>query len=187
MRFACMDLGRFSQKSGLLEKGSLNTLLEVTEKMKQTRVHSYEQIEIVQDLFLQALYATENFLSEALTENLSEARKVRILNYLSVHNKQEDVRQSIENFVGQNNRLITQLTNQLVKNMNERPRSTYLKLIEKYFDIQHDFPLGIQLEEDEVNLLEDTHVSTLFNLQRAIYIDTPMAVEVEDTENIFLE
>ena len=29
MRFACMDLGRFSQKSGLLEKGSLNTLLEV--------------------------------------------------------------------------------------------------------------------------------------------------------------
>ena len=69
--------------------------------------------------------------------------------------------------------------------MNERPRSTYLKLIEKYFDIQHDFPLGIQLEEDEVNLLEDTHVSTLFNLQRAIYIDTPMAVEVEDTENIF--
>ena len=185
MRFACMDLGRFSQKSGLLEKGSLNTLLEVTEKMKQTRVHSYEQIEIVQDLFLQALYATENFLSEALTENLSEARKVRILNYLSVHNKQEDVRQSIENFVGQNNRLITQLTNQLVKNMNERPRSTYLKLIEKYFDIQHDFPLGIQLEEDEVNLLEDTHVSTLFNLQRAIYIDTPMAVEVEDTENIF--
>ena len=93
--------------------------------MKQTRVHSYEQIEIVQDLFLQALYATENFLSEALTENLSEARKVRILNYLSVHNKQEDVRQSIENFVGQNNRLITQLTNQLVKDMNERPRSTY--------------------------------------------------------------
>ena len=67
MRFACMDLGRFSQKSGLLEKGSLNTLLEVTEKMKQTRVHSYEQIEIVKDMFLQALYATENFLSEALT------------------------------------------------------------------------------------------------------------------------
>ena len=44
------------------------------------------------------MYATENFLSEALTENLSEARKVRILNYLSVHNKQEDVRQSIENY-----------------------------------------------------------------------------------------
>ena len=43
------------------------------------------------------------------------------------------------------------------------------------------------MKKNNVNLIEEEHISTLFNLHQAIYIDTPMAIETGNTENIFWE
>ena len=80
--------------------------------------------------------------------------------------------------------LINKLSSQLKKDIKERDRNKFFDLINEHFEIQNDIPSFIQLEEDDVDIIEKEHISTLFNMQQAVYIDTPMAVEMGDTENI---
>lgn len=185
MQFACMDLNRFRRINNIQEKGALDKLYEAAEKLKAMKVHSNEEVENVQDLFLQALNTTTEFLSETLTGDISDARKARIFNYLNINVQHNDLHQAIEDFSEQNGRLIGNLTDRLYLDIEERPYQTFVELINKYFDKHNDSPSSIQLEEDKVNVIEGGHIATLFGLQHAIYIDTPMAIEVGNTENIF--
>ena len=186
MQFACMDLNRFRRmNNGIQEKGTLDNLYEVAEKLKAMKVYSNKHVENVQDLFLQALHTTTEFLSTTLTGDLSAPRRTRILNYLNISVQNDDIHQTIEDFAERNGRLINNLTNKLYRDIEERPYHTFIELINKYFDNRNDSPSSIQLDEDDVNIMEGGHLATLFGLQHAIYIDTPMAIEVGDTENIF--
>lgn len=186
MQIACMDLSRFSRiNNSIQEKGPLDKLYEVAEKLKTMKVYSNEQVENVQDLFLQALHTTTDFLSATLTGNISDARKARIFNYLNISAQKDDIYQTIEDFAERNGRLISNWTNKLYQDIEGRPYQTFIELINKYFDVRNDSPSFIQLDEDDVNVMEGGHIATLFGLQRAIYIDTPMAIEVGNTENIF--
>lgn len=186
MQFACMDLSRFRRmNNGIQEKGTLDNLYEVAEKLKAMKVYSNKHVENVQDLFLQALHTTTGFLSTTLTGDLSAPRRTRILNYLNISVQNDDIHQTIEDFAERNGRLINNLTNKLYRDIEERPYHTFIELINKYFDNRNDSPSSIQLDEDDVNIMEGGHLATLFGLQHAIYIDTPMAIEVGDTENIF--
>lgn len=133
---------------------------------------------------MQALYTTKNFLIEAMVMDLPDTRKVRILNYLNIDIKDKDFNQAIEYFVEQNTRLINKLSSQLKKDIKEREIHKFFDLLNEHFEIQNDIPSLIQLEEDDVDIIEKDHISTLFNLQQAVYIDTPMAVEMGDTKNI---
>ena len=80
--------------------------------------------------------------------------------------------------------MINKLSSQLKKDIKERDRNKFFDLLNERFEIQNDIPSLIQLEEDGVDIIEKDHISTLFNLQQAVYIDTPMAVEMGNTENI---
>ena len=186
MQVACMDLSRFRRiNNGIQEKDALGNLYEVAEKLKTMKVYSNEQVENVQDLFLQALHATTDFLSVTLKGDISDARKARIFNYLNINVQNDDIYQTIEDFTERNGRLIKNWTKKLYQDIEERPYQTFIDLINKYFDNHNDAPIFIQLDEDDVNIMEGGHIATLFGLQHAIYIDTPMAIGVDDTENIF--
>ena len=85
MQIACMDLSRFKRMNDHIQgKYTLDKLYEATEKLKTLKVYSNEQVENVQDLFLQALHTTTDFLSETLTGNIPDARKSRIFNYFNL-------------------------------------------------------------------------------------------------------
>lgn len=186
MQFACIDLSRFRRMNDNIQgKNILDKLYEAAEKLKTLKVYSNEQVENVQDLFLQALHATIDFLSETLTGNIPDARKSRIFNYFNINVQNNGIHQAIEDFSERNRRLIGNLTNKLYQNIEERPYQTFIELVNKYFDNQNDAPPSIQLDEDGVNIMEGGHIATLFGLQHAIYINTPMAIEVGNTENIF--
>ena len=186
MQFACMDLNRFRRiNHAAQEKGGLDNLYEAAEKLKTMKIYSNEHVENVQDLFLQVLNTTTDFLSATLTGDISEARRTRIFNYLNINVQDDDIHQTIEDFAERNGRLINNLTNKLYRDIEERPYDTFIELINKYFDNHNDSPSFIQLDEDNVNVMEEGHIATLFGLQHAIYIDTPMAIEVGNTENIF--
>lgn len=178
MQFACADLERYIRNDGLLDKTSLYKLIQLINEF------GYVNTETIEDLFLQALYATKKFLTEAMAMELPYTRKVRIFNYLNIDAEDKDFDQAIEYFVQQNTRLINKLSSQLKKDIKERDRNKFFDLINEHFEIQNDIPSFIQLEEDDVDIIEKEHISTLFNMQQAVYIDTPMAVEMGDTENI---
>ena len=186
MQFACMDLNRFRRTNNSIQaKDTLDKLYEAAEKLKTLKVYSNEQVENVQDLFLQALHTTTDFLSETLTGDIPDARKSRIFNYFDINVQNNDIHRAIDDFSERNGRLIGNLTNKLYRDIKERPYQTFIELINKYFDNRNDAPSFIQLDEDGVNIMEGGHIATLFGLQHAIYIDTPMAIEVGNTENIF--
>lgn len=178
MQFACADLERFIRKDDLLDKTSFYKLIQTINEFR------FVKTETIEDLFLQALHAAKNFLTEAMSMDLPETRKARILNYLNIEVEDKDFNRAIENFVEQNTRLINKLSSQLKKEIKERGRNKFFDLLNERFEIQNDIPSFIQLEEDDVDMIEKDHISTLFNLQQAVYIDTPMAVEMGDTENI---
>ncbi len=184
MQFACADLERYIRKDDLLDKTSLYKLIQIINEFGFVKNIRNVKIDTIEDLFLEALHVTKNFLTEAMSIDLPYTRKARILNYLNIDVEDKDFNQAIEYFVEQNTRLINKLSSQLKKDIQEREIKKFFDLINENFEIQNDIPSFIQLEEDGVDIIEKDHISTLFNLQQAVYIDTPMAVEMGDTENI---
>lgn len=46
----------------------------------------------------------------------------------------------------------------------------------------------MQLWEDDVNIISEESLGSLFNIERAIYIDTPMALNAKNlADNVFLQ
>lgn len=185
MRVACIELRRAKRTNELPEKDSLDKLNEAAEKLELIKLYSKKQLETAQDLFLQALYTTGNILTEALSEDMLYARKVRILSFLSIKVHDEDIHQAIENFIDKNSRLISKLTEKIYLDIEERPTQRFFESINNHFNLDNDYPSLIQLREDNVDIIEDEHISTLFNLKKAIYIDTPMSIDAKSTDNLF--
>lgn len=182
MQVACMDLRRADKSP---EKVSLDHLHQIIEKFNSIKYYSKEQIEVTKDLFLQALYTTGNILTEALSEDIPYARKARILSLLEIEMQDEDIHQAIEDFIDVNNRVISRQTKQIYQDIEEHPTPTFYESINNHFILKNDYPSLIQLKEDNVDVIEDEHISTLFNLKKAIYIDTPMSVDAGSTSNYF--
>lgn len=185
MQIVCSELARIGRENKGVEKGALKKIVEAMEGLEAMETYSKKQIESAQKLFLQALYTTENILTESLKENISDARKARIFSFLYMDIEDDNYHQAIENFTEQNSRLIDNLTKKLYQDVEKRPVQAFFESINDRFNIDNDLPSFIQLEEDRVSVIEEEHVSTLFNLRNAIYIDTPMSVGPEETDNIF--
>lgn len=182
MQVACIDLRRADK---LTEKVSLDNLYQIIEKFNSIKYYSKEQIEVTKDLFLQVLYTTGNILTEALSEDIPYARKARILSLLEIEVQDEDIHQAIEDFIDVNNRVISRQTKQIYQDIEEHPTPTFFESINNHFILDNDYPSLIQLKEDNVDIIEDEHISTLFNLKKAIYIDTPMSIDAKSTDNLF--
>lgn len=182
MQVACIDLRRADK---LTEKVSLDNLYQIIEKFNSIKYYSKEQIEVTKDLFLQVLYTTGNILTEALSEDIPYARKARILSLLEIEVQDEDIHQAIEDFIDVNNRVISRQTKQIYQDIEEHPTPTFFESINNHFILDNDYPSLIQLKEDNVDIIEDEHISTLFNLKKAIYIDTPMSIDAGTTSNYF--
>lgn len=62
----------------------------------------------------------------------------------------------------------------------------FLLLLHDNFDIDETSPNNINVEEDGVKLFQKGSVGNLYNLTKAIYVDTPMAVSEEGKDdNVF--
>lgn len=184
-QYVCRDLERFLHGNVSLDKKPLYKLLGLLDVI-ETVDDKGEQLGTIVELFQQTLCAIEDFLIRSFALDLPVARKARILKSLNISNFENDnFNQAIENFKEQNIRLINMLSSQLHTDIEERPIDKFFKLVIGAFKIQNEPPSFIQLEEDDVHVIEKDHISTLFNLQTAVYIDTPMAIDTGDTENIF--
>lgn len=190
INLVCKDMRLFTMRNRFEENNSLEKLTDIIDKLKEISSCSNEQISLVQDLFQNALFLAMDILSEAMTdERITEMRRKRALSFLNGRpdDNSESVDEALDKFINKNSRYVEQLTTKLIRNINERPVSVFKELVGRIFKARNEFPKSIQLEEDGVPVLEDEHLLNLFSLSHAIYIDTPMAIENRDTDNIFWE
>ena len=186
MSFVCKDLERMNRKSLFSDKedSAKDKLYEIQEQLKLLENYSPQHIELAQNLFLQATAITENALLQNLDDKISDARKERIMAYLNAAITNKSLPQAIDDFTEQNRRLANRLASTLLSEINERSAQTFFETLNRQFHTENDCPPYIQLEEDEVSIIDD-HLSNLYNLHDAIYIDTPMSITSDATDNIF--
>lgn len=186
MSFVCRDLERTRRINGALEKEDSvrDKLYDIQEQLKQLKNYSPQHVELAQNLFLKATAITENALLQNLDEKMSDARKERIMAYLNAAITNKSLPQAIDDFTEQNRRLANKLASTLLSEINERSAQTFFETLNRQFHTENDCPPYIQLEEDEVSII-DEHLSNLYNLHDAIYIDTPMSITSDATDNIF--
>lgn len=184
IQFICDDLERSLRFLNNADSYDKNVLQKQIDSIR-TLIDAVEIQNDMEELCQQTLLVLETFQNLALAVNLPDTRKVRIMNFLNINSEKEDLGQAVIRFKEQYSRKITGLIKQFKSDIEKRPLDRFNKLAKKNFDVYNDIPPYIQLEEDGVNLIEEGHVSTLYNLRRAVYIDTPMALAAGDAENVF--
>lgn len=122
------------------------------------------------------------------SDEMSALKKVRVINYLhQLLEEPEDI-DSMDSFAS---RLLLH-TNRILDNWAKRLSARSLKdvysFVEEYLYEEDSAPIGMQFLEDDVNIINAESMGTLFNIERVIYIDTPMALDTKNMENnIFLQ
>ena len=147
---------------------------------------SIENIKRVQDIFVQTLYAFIEQLYIYLGVENSTVRKQRILAFLNI--QIEDAESSVEiiaRFKRKNELLIEKRINRLFESLQVRSIKDFSDIVRNVYKESDSLPGELQLYEDGVELFESGHISSIYNLHRAVYIDTPMAITTGRSSNIF--
>ena len=90
-----------------------------------------------------------------------------------------------DNYIDNNLKWLNQRTEKLYADLERRPFEQFVENVCHEYEEKDEIPNHLQLREDDVELIGEDRVSSLFNLRRAIYIDTPMALTNESAENVF--
>lgn len=119
-------------------------------------------------------------LSDYLKQTPSERMKERMLRYLDI-DIQENVHidEDLEDFACSQKDAVRNLYDKYVSDKEERNKERFFSLLHTTYGIKDKAPANIQFEEEEVKLFKKNRVGNLFNLHKAIYVDTPMAVSEE--------
>lgn len=126
--------------------------------------------EAILDDFVQAL-------SDYFKHSPSPVAVDRILRFLNIGiNENEDTDTALNKYFISQRTQLNEHVDQYLNDKIERKESQFFTLLRSNYRITDKKPANIQLEEDGVKLLRRDKVGTLYNLSRAIYIDTPMAI-----------
>lgn len=157
----------------------------MTQTNRQIKVHSIirnrfgrladsENFDELENNFFDMLNEFKPALQEFFIS--SDAKKrTRILDFLEVndgnpHLLADAVVDSLSN-------QFASIIEKAYEDIDSKPRSILMQYIQNYGWDMHDFPVkNIKLLEDGVDLITMRHFSSPLSIRRAIYIDTPMAV-----------
>ena len=127
---------------------------------------------------------TEN-LEVYLNKDISENRQKRILNYLGIDDEGLTKQEVVYRIRDKYDSFLESTIEELNSELETRPISRLIKTISKDYEQEEDTPKNIQLYEDNVGLIDGNIISELYNLKKAIYIDTPLALFHEYDDNLF--
>ena len=121
-----------------------------------------------------------------MNEENHEIRRNRILNFLEIKlDEYPSVKDAINAFVKKYERLFEMRTSNLYSCLHERRIKDFSRIISDKFDETDSFPVNLQLREDGLDLLDNGCLATIYNLHKAFYVDTPMAITASGFENYF--
>lgn len=121
------------------------------------------------------------------SDRISDAKKNRILRFLSKDDSQSDIYTAVEGFSISLNQKLDLLQKHVVARSYLRNREDAVSFIHDILNEEDNVPANVELSEDNVNVW-DKRLGTLLGIAQVIYIDTPMPFELSDIKNnIFLK
>lgn len=184
------DILRVLEGSSTIKRQSqfpfIQTAIEQLNHLVDTESFHTELVTRVQDIYAQTLHAFVDQLYIYLNRELISLRKERILGFLNVRIEETDSPEEIlARFVREYERLIDERIKSLFNCLENRRISELYKIISNRYKETDYPPVELQLFEDGVELFDAGHISSLYNLRKAIYVDTPMAIGTAGSFNIF--
>lgn len=121
------------------------------------------------------------------SDRISDAKKNRILRFLSKDDSQSDIYTAVEGFSVSLNQKLDLLQKHVVARSYLRNREDAVSFIHDILNEEDNVPANVELSEDNVNVW-DKRLGTLLGIAQVIYLDTPMPFELSDIKNnIFLK
>ena len=172
------------------EENMFYNKLDNVEKKFDSIVYSPDKLEevidFVSEVFTKIIIDAKKYLLDLfIEEKVSEAKRKRIFSILGIDLEFKSEKTALLEFEEENINWIQEISKKLVDNIRIRSSEKFFKLISKHYYIIMKDSINIQLSEDNVNILEDGYTLKLFNLTKAIYVDTPMSITSNYTNNIF--
>lgn len=125
----------------------------------------------------------EKFLK---ADNVMEQQKDRVFKFLTQNLEGEEQANTSEAFAELISLYVDRMQQDLMLKKEERSVSDVLSFLHTYLNEDELVPFGLTLQEDDVNIISEGRLCTLLNLDKAIYVDTPMAFGLDDfLKNVF--
>ena len=131
--------------------------------------------------------ATDHFVDilRASFHSMNKNNKVRVLNYLQIENIEGESDDDLLNrFQTIQLQKAESIRNRFIQLQKNRPIEKFYESIKRLYS-EVDFPKTLSFQEDGVEIINDDKIGNLFGLEDAIYIDTPMALSVTESNNPF--
>jgi len=171
------------------KQGQIQIPFTIPQRTKSFPSNNHETtIQYFQDKFKGFVYNTSELIKKYLANTSQDKKNKRIVRFLGLDYYEEEMDNPeliVEQYIARNLRWLERRISKLYADLERRSLKIFLDDIRLLFQEYDDIPKHLQLWEDEVELICKDRVSTLFNLRRAIYIDTPMALTNESSKNMF--
>lgn len=167
-----------------LSRNSDGFAMEFTEflsHIKSVKYYGDKSVHQVMQLFEEALKTLYEALIKYLVLSRSENRILRMNRYLQLNvENYGDLQTGIEAYVADRRNEAEAFLQEFRHNLEKRSVEQLFDLIHTNYQVTDSEPQRIQLSEDGVKLLRKNELGSLLALDRAIYVDTPMALNFSD-------
>lgn len=158
--------------------------IEISSNIQKVSFSDENAVQIVKQLFRDSVHLLGIGLIEYLSDTRSEYRIQRMNRYLNLNiERQEDFPTAIDGYVKGKLNEAESLLSEYYRDMEERTTGRFFELLHSNYQVKDKEPDRIQLSEDGVKLLRKNRLGNLLALERAIYVDTPMALSFGSTKS----
>ncbi len=141
-------------------------------------------VDKVEALFNKTLERMCDLLSDYLkSESEIDSHIRRALHFIGIDDLSVKTDDIASLFLEKQKEKIHALQEEYIERKEHREKSVFLESLRKYYDMSDSMPEKYQLREDDVILFEGEGFGHLYNLNRAIYVDTPIAISGCSSDN----
>lgn len=177
------DIRLTLRRENIFNDSSSNSLLSIRGELQSLK-YSDESIVKAQIMYNSAINSFSKMFELFLQKETSKIRIDRLLASLGIDNKGVDVEDLVNRFQSTYERFAEKEIKKFMSFKEKRPQSIIFNYIkENYKEDTH--PENIQISEDSVNILNKDSVNTIYSLNNAIYIDTPLSISEKYSNNPF--
>ena len=156
---------------------ALTDFSDISSGIMRVEYHEEDAVKLVLQLFEEAMKLLGSGLKEYILTSKSEYRIRRMMDYLQLdYNSPEEIPSAIDKYVDKKINDALLISEKYIKNAEERSLGKFYDLVHSAYNVQDKEPERIQLAEEGVKLLRKNGLGNLLAVDRAIYVDTPMAL-----------
>lgn len=136
----------------------------------------------LQIVYISIMRMFEEHLTYFIINNdkVSVSIKQRVLKYLGIEDEEIHWYVAIGNYCATQIQEFNKCYDKAIDEMHSRSLPALSRFIKRYYPENESIPSSIQLYEDNAALFRKEFFSTPYMLHRAIYIDTPMALSIDN-------